>query len=108
MAALLATARVSLLPTGEGGLTAPLATGTKSLLLRFASGIEGDPLVTLGAVIDSEDRTPIAPGDRDRDVRLQFWADTAEVFVSNGASFELYYGREVGHGVVLRVVRDRS
>ncbi len=108
MPALLATARVSLLSAAEGGLTASLATGTKSLLLRFASGIEGDPVVTLGAVIDSADRMPIAPGDRDRDVSLTFWAEAAEVFVSIGSPFDLYYGREVGHGVVLDVERDRS
>ena len=108
MNALRARAYLSLLTGADGGLTSPLPAGTRSLLLRFPSGIDLSPEVSIGAVIVPMGGRALCPGDRDLDVELTFWADEAEVFVTAGASFGLWYGRSVGDGMIREVMRDRS
>jgi hypothetical protein len=108
MSALRARACLSLLAAADGGLTSPLPPGTRSLLLRFLSGIDVSPVVTIGAVIAPVAARPLCPGDQALEVELTFWADEAEVFVIAGASFELWYGRAVGDGKIREVMRDRS
>jgi hypothetical protein len=108
MNALRAKASLSLLTGADGGLTSPLPTGTRSLLLRFPSGIDLSPEVVIGAVIVPMEGRSLRPGDQDLEAELVFWADEAEVFVTVGASFELWYGRPVGNGLIREVMRDRS
>ena len=99
---------MSLLTGANGGLTSSLPSGTRSLLLRFPSGIDLPPEVSIGAVIVPMGDLTLCPGDQDLEVELTFWSDEAEVFVTVGASFELWYGRPVGDGMIRAVLRDRS
>jgi hypothetical protein len=70
--------------------------------------METTSVVDIGAVVAPSDGSSLRPGASDIDVDLIFWADEAEVFVSAGASFELWYGGIVGSGEIREVTRDRS
>ena len=89
----------------DGGLEAPLPAGTRSLLVRFPDG-DGQPAaVTLGAVITPRAATELAPGEK-LDAEVLFWADEARIHATVGASFDLWYGRVVGHGTVISEAGD--
>jgi hypothetical protein len=84
----------------DGGLAAPLPAVTRSLLLRFAHADGQSEPVTLGAVITPRAAAELAPGDK-LDALVLFWADEARIHATPGASFDLWYGRVVGHGTVI-------
>jgi hypothetical protein len=99
-------AMLTLAPTEEGGLTLPLPAGTRSLLLRFPAVGEANPeLVTLGAVLTPQNGTELAPGAV-TETDVLFWSDDARIHATAGASFDLWYGRPVGHGTVTSVADD--
>ena len=71
------------------------ADGTPSLLYVFG------PDRTLGARAYSRDGGTFAPGTRHQDVRLDFWADADSTdVVVPGAAFVVWYGGDVGRGVI--------
>lgn len=76
-----AEARIELLSTSSGGLQGPLPSGTRSLILQFES-----------------------PGARDVPVHLWFWHDLARIYATPGITFDIWYGRVVGAGVVEELV----
>ena len=89
----------------DGGLAAPLPAGTRALLVRFPDG-DGEPAaVTLGAVVTPRAATELAPGEK-LDAQVLFWADEARIHATVGASFDLWYGRVVGHGTVISEAGD--
>lgn len=91
---------VELFATEQGGLKAPMPSGTRSLLVSFLENEEGE---TFGAVLDDENGEDLAPGSVHR-VTLSFWSDVAEIYGTRGAKFSLQYGREVGRGEILQPV----
>ena len=83
---------------------AALASGSKSLLFQFSTTRE--KLVSLGASVTTPDGSPLAWGDRDREVLLNFWDDAARIHVYSGAEFSIWYSRVIGHGVVAELRDD--
>jgi hypothetical protein len=95
-------AELTLAPTEEGGLKAPMPSGTRSLLLQFPA--PGREPVTLGAEVTADDQAELAPGSSGVRGVAHFWADEAHGVAVPGAAFVLWYGgREVGQGNVLEV-----
>jgi hypothetical protein len=88
---------LELFPPEGGGLTEPLRSGNRSLLLHFG---EQEPDETIGAVVELLDVDELAPGDSGR-ARLVFWTDQARIYGSRGAAFSVRYGREVGRGTIV-------
>ncbi len=79
----------------------------RSLLLKFPSLDSPDEQTTIGAAIETLDGTPLEPGTGGLTVRLNFWADEAQLYATPGAKFSLWYaGRTVGQGEVLRIVDE--
>lgn len=86
---------------------AALASGSKSLLFQF-HGLRGSELelVSLGAMVTTPDGSPLAWGDTDREVLLNFWDDAARIHVHRGADFSIWYSRVIGGGVVAELSCD--
>jgi hypothetical protein len=99
-------ATLTLKPAADHGLETPLPAGTRSLLLRFPppNGDHAGP-VTLGAVLTPRTASDLTPGSQ-VDVEALFWTDEARIHATVGASFDLWYGRDVGHGTVTGVADD--
>lgn len=85
-----------------------MLSGTRSLLLLFASLDGTANTVTLGAVIrdrDADDK--LEPGRHYGHVELVFWADDARIYATVGEPFEAWYnGRTVGRGKVTAILED--
>jgi hypothetical protein len=94
---------LDLASTGDGGLTAPLNRGNRSLLFVFPALGEDDEPVRFGAFVEHVDDGE--PGRRCA-AQLLFWDDLAEVYASPGATFDVWYSRIVGRGVVRSIVSD--
>lgn len=59
--------------------------------------------VQLGALAVSPAGTDFAPGSVHQEVLLDFWADDEWTeIVQPGAAFTVWYGGEIGRGVILR------
>lgn len=101
-------ASVGLLASASGGLSGPMQTGTRSLMLVFPSVHHPGGEVKIGAVIDVLDGPALIPGADEVRVVIRFWADEAEVYAVPGASFRLWYGRVVGAGVVTRIADEAA
>lgn len=100
-------ARIGLASASAGGIREPMPSGARSLLLKFASLENAEREITIGAVLDTVDRTALEPGSSDVVVHAWFWADAAQVYATPGARFLLWYaGRIVGQGQVLRVIDE--
>jgi len=86
---------------------AALASGSKSLLFQFsaAPGFSAE-LVSLGAMVTTPDQNPLAWGDIDRQVLLNFWDDAARLHVHEAAEFGVWYSRTIGTGVITAVLDD--
>jgi hypothetical protein len=86
---------------------AALASGSKSLLFQFSAISESQPeLVSLGAVVTTSDQRPLAWGDADHEVLLNFWDDAARMHVHQAAEFTMWYSRTIGSGVITAVLDD--
>jgi len=93
-------AELTLTLIDEGGLKAPMPSGTRSLLLRFP--VSGHEPLTLGAEVTAQGQAELAPGADGVRVIVHFWADEASDVAVPGARFAVWYGgREVGRGIVL-------
>jgi hypothetical protein len=99
-----AQARIELDATTGGGLSKPMPSPCKSLILRIEHDAADDE-VTLGVQITTESGEPLSPGASDVPVDLHFWSDLADVFVVPSTRFTLRYpNRIVGRGQVLDVL----
>jgi hypothetical protein len=86
---------------------AALASGSKSLLFQFSAAPESQlELVPLGAMVTTSDQGPLAWGDVDREVLLNFWDDAARMHVHEAAEFRVWYSRTIGTGVITAVLDD--
>jgi hypothetical protein len=86
---------------------AALASGSKSLLFQFSAASDSPlELVSLGAMVTTSDRRPLAWGDVDREVLLNFWDDAARMHVHEAAEFRVWYSRTIGSGVITAVLDD--
>lgn len=92
-----------LLTSEDGGLTAPMPTPCRSLLLRTDAG-PGVGTVSVGVSISTASGEPLRPGASLASALFAFWDDIAEVYLSQGRQFELCYpNRVVGRGVITSV-----
>lgn len=57
-------------------------------------------------MVTTPDQTPLAWGDTDREVFLNFWDDAARMHVHEGAEFMVWYSRTIGNGVILNIIED--
>ena len=100
-----ARARIELEETTGGGLSAPMSSPCRSLILRVEQDIEAEDDVNLGVQITTATGEPLLPGASDMTVDLHFWSDLADVFVVPSTRFTLRYpNRVVGRGQVLDVL----
>jgi hypothetical protein len=89
-----------LLDTEDGGLSAPMETPSRSLLLHCDAGPGIGP-VALGVLISTPADAALGPGASVAGARLDFWVDLAELYLSPGQQFWLGYpNRPVAHGVI--------
>lgn len=87
-------------------LTNPLPSGTRSLLLQFEALDGSDGEVTLGTIVTvGAAGEQMMPGRSYADAGLTLWADVARLYATVGSSFQVWYGRVVGHGTVNRDLR---
>lgn len=102
-------ASLSLYPSAEGGLHAPMKSPTRSLVLIFRSDFgrkEAD--VQVGVVVHGLDIDVLHPGETVM-VDLEFWSDLERSFAVEGAEFKAWYaGRIVGSGRVLDSLTGRD
>jgi len=96
-------ALISLATTADGGLSVFLPSSTRSFLLQFDPGTVVNPETTVGAVVWRSDGREFCPGDQDVKTIIEPWADEAQSLFRVNVPFFLWYGRTVGHGVVVRV-----
>ncbi|MFM9920110.1 hypothetical protein VLI63_11220 [Lacisediminihabitans sp. H27-G8] len=61
------------------------------------SGVE----TSVGAVIESESGEMLPPGLQDTKVSIKYWADDARDLFFTGAGFTIWYGRDVGEGLIV-------
>lgn len=100
-----ATARIELGHAVGAGLTMPLPSPCRSLLLRVEQHLDGEDNPHLGVQITTASGEPLSPGNTGVAVQLDFWADLADVLVVPGARFTLRYPiRVVGSGEVVDVL----
>jgi hypothetical protein len=78
-------------------LSGVLRPGSRSVMFRFPEAGQHEGGDMFGAIIEAVDEQP----DGLMRVRLRFWNDLAEVYVTPGSKFEVWYARTVGDGVVL-------
>lgn len=90
-------ADIWLAPTSAGGLSSPLPSGTRSMLLYFAKDGPSDPI---GVIITGADGDELRPDGSNRQVALEFWAPEADSLPESGAVFAIWYSRFVGVGVL--------
>lgn len=99
-----ALASVSFLPSSDGGLTAPLTTPCRSLLLRVP-GLAYDEPALFGVLISTDEDMSIRPGVEFPRVRLDFWDDVAGIHLKRGQDFALCYPtRVVAVGTIIDFV----
>lgn len=85
---------------------AALASGSRSLIFKFADPDAPDGSMSLGAMLTTPDASALSWGDRDRQVTLNFWDDAARLYVHEGAEFSVWYSRTIGRGSIGKLIID--
>ncbi len=94
-------ALVTLYLPQQGGLETPLPPQTRCLVVRAQHRDTRQPKL-FSSVVTADDDRPLQAGDRHRLVCMQVNGDDAKQYVGPGEHFDLWYGTDVGHGVVAR------
>jgi hypothetical protein len=71
--------------------------GSRSVMFRFPEAGEHEDGDMFGAIIEEIDEQP----DGQFRAHLLFWNDLARIYVTPGATFEVWYAQTIGEGVVL-------
>lgn len=71
--------------------------GSRSVMFRFPEAGEHEDGDMFGAIIEELDEQP----DGQLRAHLLFWNDLARIYVTPGATFEVWYAQTIGEGVVL-------
>lgn len=72
--------------------------GARSVMFRFPDAGSYEDGDMFGAIIEELVEQP----DGQLRAHLLFWSDLARIYVTPGATFEVWYTQTVGDGVVLR------
>jgi hypothetical protein len=100
-----ARARIDLNEAADGGVSGPMPSPCKSLILRVEPQVADEDEMNLGVQITTASGEPLRPGASGLTVDLDFWSDLADVFVRPSTLFTLRYpNRVVGRGQVLDVL----
>jgi hypothetical protein len=92
---------ITLYPPQRGGLRDSLPPQARCLVVRAHDpGTHRSKLFS--SVVTADDGRPLRPGDHGRVVIMQVNGDDAHQYVHTGDHFDLWFGSEVGHGVVSR------
>ena len=78
-------------------LAGVFSEGSRSVMFRFPEAGEHEDGDMFGAIIEELGEQP----DGQLRAHLLFWSDLARIYVTPGATFEVWYARTVGEGVVL-------
>ena len=92
---------VSLYPPQPDGLQASLPAQTRCLVVR-AHNPDTHRTKLFRCVVTAADERPLAPGDARRVVTVQVNGDDARDYVHPGDHFELWFGTDIGQGIVSR------
>ena len=92
---------ITLYPQQRGGLLASLPAQARCLVVR-AHHHDTHRSKLFSSVLTSDDGRPLQPGDSARVVTMQVNGDDATQYVHAGDHFDLWFGTDVGHGVVSR------
>jgi hypothetical protein len=100
-----AKARIEMNDAADGGLSEPMSSPCRSLILRVEHDVAEADETNLGVQITTQSGEPLEAGVSGMTVDLHFWSDLADVFVVPSTRFTLRYpNRVVGHGQVLDVL----
>jgi hypothetical protein len=94
-------ALVTLYPPQPGGLETSLPAQTRCLVVR-AEDQQTHQSKLFSSVVTADDGRPLRPGDACRVVTMQVNGDDAGEYVHPGEEFSLWFGTDVGRGVVSR------
>jgi hypothetical protein len=83
----------------QGGLQTPLPPQTRCLVVRARRRDTHQPKL-FSAVVTAGDDRPLRPGDQHRVVTVQVNGDDAAQYVGPGEHFDLWFGTDVGRGVI--------
>ena len=92
---------ITLYPSQNGGLAASLPAQARCLVVR-AHDHDAHRSKLFSSVVTADDGRPLQPGDCGRVVTMQVNGDDAQQYVHTGDHFELWFGTDVGYGVVSR------
>jgi hypothetical protein len=99
---MIARAQIDLNETVHGGLSEPMPSPCRSLILRVKHDVAEEDEMNLGVRITTETGGPLSPGASGLTVDLLFWSDLADVFVTPRTRFTILYpDRVVGRGEIL-------
>jgi hypothetical protein len=100
-----ARSRIELTSAADGGLSQPMPSPCRSLILRVEDDAADEGEMNLGVQITTASGEPLSPGTSGVAVDLHFWSDLAEVFIVPNTQFTLRYpNRLVGRGHVVDVL----
>jgi hypothetical protein len=100
-----ARARIELTAAADEGISVPMPSPCRSLILRIEHEADDEGEMNLGVQITTASGEPLSPGASGLAVDLHFWSDLADVFVVPTTQFTLRYpNRVVGRGQVLDVM----
>lgn len=94
-------AMITLYPAQRGGLQTSLPAQARCLVVR-AHDPDSQRSKLFSSVVTAQDGRPLQAGDCGRIVTMQLNGDDATEYVHAGDHFDLWYGTDVGHGVVSR------
>jgi len=92
---------IELYPAQHGGLQTSLPAQARCLVVR-AHDLQAHRSKMFSSVVTADDGQPLQPGDSHRVVTMQLSGDDAAQYVHAGDHFDLWYGTDVGYGVVTR------
>jgi hypothetical protein len=94
-------ALVTMSENGDGGPRVTLGSAPRRMVVRGRNDETGHSQV-FSALVSCEDEAPFRPHGHQMLVTLRLAGDDVADYLRSGGRFDLWLGRDVGHGVVTR------
>jgi hypothetical protein len=94
-------ALVTMSENGDGGPRVTLSSAPRRMMVRGRNDETGHSQV-FSALVSCEDEAPFRPHGHQMLVALRLADDDVADYLTCGGRFDLWLGRDVGHGVVTR------